>query len=365
MKVLLISVFLVVNVSHAENFFSKLKKQIVKPKAQESKPVPPQVTKPVDLPKEESIASKITNKFNQDCLVTLKNKGDTEDTSKKICGCVVYDMNESKAIDKIINDSIDKKTNKSDEKIMLQKLTDYFNSPDLDKTIKKCNLTNAKDWNGLLTPEAKLGMINNCKDGYVKGGGNENQGLMKCYCIIDKMEKDGVIKKLVESSVDKNTNTVNEAALNLKFIEFTSTNESKEINKKCSEGNSEIKHEPRYTQAAIGVQGYLNDVQIFGGTSYDVYLGCLTCNKFDSSSVHNEFGSYGSKFSSTSVFNQFGNYGSQFSDESSCNKFANTPPALVSKDGKFLGYLTLNQYKTNAIKEYKVLNWLNWVVCKK
>ena len=36
------------------------------------------------------------------------------------------------------------------------------------------------------------------------------------------------------------------------------------------------------------------------------FLGMLSSNKYQSDSVMNEYGSYGSKYSSTSIFNQYG-----------------------------------------------------------
>jgi hypothetical protein len=43
------------------------------------------------------------------------------------------------------------------------------------------------------------------------------------------------------------------------------------------------------------------------------YLGKLSSNHFDSESICNDFGSYGSRFSSTSSRQQFSSYGSDFS----------------------------------------------------
>jgi len=36
-------------------------------------------------------------------------------------------------------------------------------------------------------------------------------------------------------------------------------------------------------------------LHIYGGSNHDVYLGCMNCNKFDSNSIWNQFGTYGNK----------------------------------------------------------------------
>lgn len=87
------------------------------------------------------------------------------------------------------------------------------------------------------------------------------------------------------------------------------------------------------------------------------YLGKLTSNTFDSDSVFNEFGTYGSKFQSKSIWNEFGNYGSEFSNTSAFNEYATNPPIIVL-NGKIIGYLTLNTTIQNSISPYSLLDWL-------
>lgn len=45
------------------------------------------------------------------------------------------------------------------------------------------------------------------------------------------------------------------------------------------------------------------------------YLGKVSNNKYDSESISNPYGKYGSKYSSTSINNQYSNYGSKYSTE--------------------------------------------------
>ena len=75
---------------------------------------------------------------------------------------------------------------------------------------------------------------------------------------------------------------------------------------------------------------------LFGGDGHKTFLGCLNCGRFDSGSVCNKFGNYGSKFSNYSPW----------------NRFASEPPAIVDASGNFYGYLTANRYnpKRTTIK---------------
>jgi hypothetical protein len=86
-------------------------------------------------------------------------------------------------------------------------------------------------------------------------------------------------------------------------------------------------------------------LQIYGGTNHDEYLGCLNCNKFDSNSIWNEYGSFGSKYNSNSIWNAYGTYGSKYNSNSPWNSFSNNPPVIVDKEGNFYGYFTMNVNK--------------------
>lgn len=97
-----------------------------------------------------------------------------------------------------------------------------------------------------------------------------------------------------------------------------------------------------YTEAVSA-----QELLLFGDKNHDKFIGCLNCGKFDSGSICNKFGDYGSKFSDKSIWNKFGDFGSQFSDRSPWNKFGNIPPAIVDRSGKFYGYFTANKFTTN------------------
>ncbi|GIW69046.1 MAG: hypothetical protein KatS3mg100_540 [Candidatus Parcubacteria bacterium] len=83
------------------------------------------------------------------------------------------------------------------------------------------------------------------------------------------------------------------------------------------------------------------------------FIGAIA-NEFDSDSIANEFGA-GNEFSSDSIFNEFGSFGSEFSSYSAFNEFASNPPIIVNDDYKFVGYLTINDFKTPNINTYEAI----------
>lgn len=108
--------------------------------------------------------------------------------------------------------------------------------------------------------------------------------------------------------------------------------------------------------------GISGRILVFGGRNYDVFLGCLSCNEFDSDSIFNAFGRYGSRFSSTSIWNRFSDYGSRFSSFSACNTFASQPPLIVDERGSILAEMTVNRGRPRALGV--VVNWLTANVCE-
>ena len=84
--------------------------------------------------------------------------------------------------------------------------------------------------------------------------------------------------------------------------------------------------------------------------SYDgkEYLGKLVTNKYDSDSIWNEYGKYGSKYQTNSIWNEYGKYGSKYQSTSAFNPYATQPPKIVTNSGKVLGYLTASEYKLNG-----------------
>lgn len=91
---------------------------------------------------------------------------------------------------------------------------------------------------------------------------------------------------------------------------------------------------------------FAQTLHLYGGKNHDVYLGCLNCNAYDSNSIWNSYGDYGSKYNSKSIWNKYGDYGGAYSDYSPFCRYANNPPVVVDKQGNFYGYLTINLYNS-------------------
>ncbi|WP_017232915.1 hypothetical protein [Pandoraea sp. B-6] len=105
-------------------------------------------------------------------------------------------------------------------------------------------------------------------------------------------------------------------------------------------------------------------LMLFGGPRHDVYLGCMNCSEVAPDSVHNDIGQYGSDISPLSIFNDIGQYGSDISSESPCNDIASDPPVIVDQNGRFYGYLTLNDTHPKAVTDRGIVTWLKHTVCK-
>ena len=106
------------------------------------------------------------------------------------------------------------------------------------------------------------------------------------------------------------------------------------------------------------------ELLLFGGKSYDVFIGCLTCNKYDSGSVCNKYGDQGSKYNDKSIWNKYGDYGSMYSDSAPWNKFASHPPVIVDREGGFYGYFTANKYQDKRTRNTVLLHLtdnVDWV----
>ncbi|MGH9340479.1 MAG: hypothetical protein ACRD1R_13035 [Acidobacteriota bacterium] len=88
------------------------------------------------------------------------------------------------------------------------------------------------------------------------------------------------------------------------------------------------------------------ELLLFGGRNNETFIGCLNCSKYDSGSICNRYGDYGSKYSDTSIWSRYGTYGSKYNEESPWNKYSSNPPAVVDRNGGFYGYFTANRYES-------------------
>ena len=107
-----------------------------------------------------------------------------------------------------------------------------------------------------------------------------------------------------------------------------------------------------YWDARYG--GTPTKLMLFGGKNNKQYLGCLSCAKYDTDAITNEYGKYGSHYATNSIWNVYGTYGSQYSQYSWRNSYATNPPVIVDGSGNFYGYFTVNKYFPNRTR----INWL-------
>jgi hypothetical protein len=98
-------------------------------------------------------------------------------------------------------------------------------------------------------------------------------------------------------------------------------------------------------------------LMLFGGLDHKAYLGCLTCSEYETDSIFNSYGQYGSKYSATSITNHYSEFGSPYSPTSTCNRYATDPPVVVDGQGNYYGRLTLNAY-SQPIQNPRLIGWL-------
>jgi hypothetical protein len=113
--------------------------------------------------------------------------------------------------------------------------------------------------------------------------------------------------------------------------------------------------EPAREDEPVSAPDY--ELQVFGGASHEVFLGCL-CDEQRPDSVFNLAGEHGSDMSADSIRNKFAPYGSDSDDTSACNPAATHPPVVVASDGKSLGLLTINPSLKRRITAPSVAVWL-------
>jgi len=97
---------------------------------------------------------------------------------------------------------------------------------------------------------------------------------------------------------------------------------------------------------------------LFGGDDHKTFLGCLNCGRYDSSSVWNPYGQFGSPYNSESIWNRYGTWGSPYNPASPWNKYSLSAPVVVDNDGNFYGYFSANPYINKRTK----ITWLVWLL---
>lgn len=93
----------------------------------------------------------------------------------------------------------------------------------------------------------------------------------------------------------------------------------------------------------------------------NTFLGLINTNPYDSDSVCNAYGTYGSKYSSSSIWDKYASYGSDYASYSAFNEYTSTPPIIYSYDGSTLTplyYLTTNTIKLPRIDSFSLMAYL-------
>lgn len=109
----------------------------------------------------------------------------------------------------------------------------------------------------------------------------------------------------------------------------------------------------------------INDIsrRINNGESFIIandgqFLGKLCLNIYDSESILNQYGLYGSPYSATSINNKYSMYGSQYSSLSPFNPYTSTPPTIYLR-GKRAGVLSVNKFLFGYINPMQIKDWMS------
>lgn len=88
------------------------------------------------------------------------------------------------------------------------------------------------------------------------------------------------------------------------------------------------------------------------------FLGVLSTNKYDSDSLANQYGIYGSPYSADSIFNKYGTYGSEYNQLSPFNQYSSQPAVLKNNIGQTVAKVSNNSYLgNNVINATELFNW--------
>ena len=95
------------------------------------------------------------------------------------------------------------------------------------------------------------------------------------------------------------------------------------------------------------------ELLLFGGPNHDVFLGCMNCSSYDTGSVCNSYGEYGSSYRINSIWNTYSTFGNSYNLSSPWNAYSVdiSVPVIVDRNGNFYGYFTINSYRSDAFRE--------------
>lgn len=95
------------------------------------------------------------------------------------------------------------------------------------------------------------------------------------------------------------------------------------------------------------VCGLVNGSVLIAQDSQNTYLGKIV-NSYQSDSIFNEYGTYGSEYNVGSIWNEFGTFGGEYNSYSVANAYTTTPPMII-KNKKIIGYLSANKSMQGTI----------------
>ncbi len=103
---------------------------------------------------------------------------------------------------------------------------------------------------------------------------------------------------------------------------------------------------------------------LYGGKDQNVFLGCLNCSRFDSSSIWNQLGPHGSEFDNATIWSKTGIYGSPYQELSPWHPHSFEGPEVRDKTGKSYGKFTRNPFddQTKVESLLWILNNYDYVI---
>lgn len=82
------------------------------------------------------------------------------------------------------------------------------------------------------------------------------------------------------------------------------------------------------------------DARLLLFDSSNEFKGCLDCSRYDSDSICNKYGTYGSKYNSYSIWNKYGTVGNKYNGESPFSKYGKGLK-IVDDNGTVYGYFKI------------------------
>lgn len=75
---------------------------------------------------------------------------------------------------------------------------------------------------------------------------------------------------------------------------------------------------------------------LFDGETGQEFAGCLNCNRYNSASICNRYGDFGSRYSDTSIWSRYGEFGGRYEDNSPWARYGEGL-RVVDNDGNYYG----------------------------